>query len=44
MHKDTGRSYRQLILKGLFENTSVQRTAIFINADQSTDIKHTPGA
>lgn len=46
MYKDPVQSYRHLLLKGLFENTSFQRNALFpvLPADQSTDIKHNPGA
>lgn len=46
MYKDPVQSYRYLLLKGLFENTSVQRNGLFsvLPADQSTDIKHSPGA
>lgn len=47
MYRDTVKSYRHLKgLKGLFENTSIWRNALFsgIPADQITDINHSPGA
>lgn len=46
MYKDPIKSHRHFIVKRLFENTSVQTNALFsvLPTDQSTDIKHSPGA